>query len=101
MFATVYYVNGKNRKEKEVNEWLLNKIDGTLLSGYEAWISLCRTCMEKASELDRKYPRTRPLSVGRNALWGFPYCITVGDSGSVHVVEVKHEIEEDEVGDEV
>ena len=93
MFATVYYTNGKNHKEKEVNEWLRDEIDGTLLFDYEAFVKLCWACTEKAAELDHKYPRTKPLYVNHNSDWGFPYHISIGDSGSINVVEVKHEID--------
>lgn len=92
MFATVYFTNGKNQKEKEVNEWLRNEIDGTLLSDDEAWKRLCRTCFKKASELDIKYPRSKPLTISCSDGWGFPYQISFNDSGHINVVEVKHEL---------
>lgn len=93
MFASVYFKNGKSQKEKDVNEWLRNEINGTLLSDYDAWVKLCWACTEKAAELDHKYPRTKPLSVSHYSDWGFPFHITIGDSGSITVVEVKHEID--------
>ena len=96
MFASVYYTNGKNQKEKDVNEWLRNEIDGTLLSDYEAWVKLCWACTEKAAELDHKYPRTKPLNVHHNSNWGFPFHISIGDSGNITVVEVRHEIDSSE-----
>lgn len=92
MFATVYFTNGKNQKEKEVNEWLRNEIDGTLLADLEAYDKLCHICIKKAAELNSKYRRTHPLVVVSNRDWGFPYHIRIGSSGQINVVEVKHEL---------
>ena len=92
MFATVYFTNGKNQKEKEVNEWLRNEIDGTLLADLKAYDKLRQICVKKAAELNSKYRRIHPLVVVSSRNWGFPYRISIGSSGQINVVEVKHEL---------
>lgn len=65
---SIHHYKAKNEKIKEVHRFI-DKLNRTLIDGQNPLINLTKYIADKCEELDKKYPRTRPLIVKRyNAL---------------------------------
>lgn len=96
-FATVYSTSGRNTKEKELNIWLDTHVHQMLIGDMDSLDELWKIVQAKATELDQKYPRSKKLQPSYNRTGGFPYHIHASECAYITIVEVKHELSNENV----
>lgn len=97
-FLKGQYLAAKNKKESEYIEWLRENIEPLVVEGgTKAFDALEGKLIEKAEELDRKYPRTKYLAV--SCIHGRHFVsFNIGESITLQGKYVKHIVSLDNDG---